>query len=468
MANIWVSPTGNDTSNGLSSSSPKKTIQAGYAAATANATLFVMSGLYENVLLTATKALNIVAAGDARLVSTNSANDGGVFLSTPLVGVITTLVGLRFEDYLGIIRDQPVVSSLPQPTSNNLYAKHCTFSRGSVSSQAVFAWALRDRGGGTISVTLENCTLRNWGTLFVAWAQDADANNTRPNRIVVSKARSTLFDTYSKIAEAAVGGGAGANGTARIDFLSGAIDANGYSASVATAASFTQTGPGAGSYGHEGLQADSAPVLSVASPGYTDVSSTPPDLAIRPTTGSALIGTGYRGDSIGSGFWPTQTPSGEGVIGIAVPGTDWTGWVNDQRWFNTISGLPGPDGPATASPAILSTFFTSPFANWVINPDVGGGVSARVLSPVWDFGVVCDFAQVSWESAGSGANRLVSTDQDYTSPSPGPQIEVRFSNTAFNQTDTSPTNWTKVSKKERPNLSGRYWQARVVLRTDGF
>lgn len=473
MPDIWVSPSGSDTNSGLSAASPKATVQAGYAAVTGGATLHLLTGNYTDVVLTTTKSVNIVGEGLVRIIATPALAFTAIpsFLNPSATGNYTTaLLNLRIEEYDHIIRDQPVISGIPLPVGNTLVAKHCTFVRAGVSSQAVFAWAMRDTGGGNILVSLENCTLRNWGTLFLAWALDANTTSSRFNRVALIKARSCFFDTYTKLAEASVSGDAGSQGTARIDFLSGSINANGYSALTAQGASFSQDGPGASLWGHEAIQVDTDPVLNVSSPGYTDTAANPPDLAINPLSGSPLLGTGYRGDSIGSGFWPTQAPSGEGLNGVAVAGTDWSGWVNDPLWYNTTTQSPGAEGPVNAQPAILSTFFAdvngSRFQNWVIG---GAGTgSARVRSPVWDFGQICDFAQVSWESVGSGTDRLVSADQDYTSPTPGPQVEIRYSNTAFLPGDSSPLSWTKISKKQRPNISGRYWQARIVLRTDGF
>lgn len=454
MPDIWVDPIfGSDGNTGLSPATAKATFNSGFQAVTAGATLHLMAGVYSDQVNNwiPNKSITVRGEGVVRIVAT--AGSGITTVLAPSFAPITPsdvlirLEGLRFEGY------QRILFQTDGPACH-VYMKHCTFSN-TVNPGGAGIFQCAPQFGFYApypSIRLENCTFRK-GASRIFYAE----TGIHTNRVGfnVSYMRNNIFDDYTTFASIVKDYSA-----SQVQIEISRSQNNAYSGisggvfpvSLNTAASPatvnrdapTETGS---LYSH--------------TPAYTNTGATPPDLSISPTSGSALLGGGDRGALIGSPFWPVRYSGSD----PEVLSTDWANWSNDLRWYDTGLGAPGVDGPSDASPAIL---LSSEPRMWIIHPYQGQQKSARIIGPVWDTGTVATFKSLSWKAIEQGVANVVSNAQDYTSPSPGPQIEIRYSNTAFGRTDVSPTNWTLISKKQQPVITARYWQARIVLRTDAF
>ena len=120
------------------------------------------------------------------------------------------------------------------------------------------------------------------------------------------------------------------------------------------------------------------------------------------------------------------------------------GWVNDSNYT---------DGDAK----IEETQIT-----------INSGTSCRVLSPVFHYEAGIKFSanyikSVEDESLASGSKEVI----DSSATTATREIEVRVSNTAFGQTDSSPS-WESITKGgSHASYSGNFVQFRITLRTDG-
>lgn len=230
---------------------------------------------------------------------------------------------------------------------------------------------------------------------------------------------------------------------------------------------------------------------------YTDMTALPyPDLSLKKGgSPSSLVGAGIRGDDIGAPDayvyenitiekqvpWAAGGFSETAFGNPKAPQTDWTGWDNDDLWY-PVGGPAGSDAisageGSTASPAILAgapTAVSVEPRGWIIDPSDGGGLTARVISPVFDYGA--DALQdsptlegVSWwgeenSSLGSGSNHIFHSGTSGT-----PTIEYRAKNSSFLATAsaTGDIEWTAITKSDRPHILRRYFQFRIMLRRNG-
>lgn len=132
------------------------------------------------------------------------------------------------------------------------------------------------------------------------------------------------------------------------------------------------------------------------------------------------------------------------------------GWLTTQDWIND-SGYTDPGGQTGAiiedptSKELVIDLATYPSAN-----------SARVLSPVWDFGSathsLISFINQKYEDLPAGA----AIDTDTTLPC---KFEYRTSATTFSQTAATPA-WTEMESGDVLNDGNRYKQTRETFRTN--
>lgn len=204
--------------------------------------------------------------------------------------------------------------------------------------------------------------------------------------------------------------------------------------------------------------------------------------------GTGGAGGGEFGDDIGASFYrvstPTDTPdfyvrSAESPSGTYFPET-WTAtpqWKNDELWRITL----GPPGPgvdaiaasegANASPGIVSTDADKRI---IVDTSTGGGISARVISPVFDTTEQVVFKGVSFfglEDLTLGGGNLETIDSDTTGPNR--TIEYRYSNVSFPDSGPQtpgfpvPTAWATLRRIDMPIAIGQFWQFRVTIRANG-
>lgn len=446
MADIWVDPLfGIDSNSGANPANAKATFAAGYAAVTAGAVLHLLGGSYTDQISTfvlSKSNVTIRAEGPVRMISTT----GAAAFHSGFAGYITRIVGVRFENFLELIRAEVSGGGAAQgnatPANGIFLLKNCVISRSSAGGALVSGLSGNYTNytgtfptNATVGLGLDGCTIRNYSYLF----SGNKPMNSGLCDLSFFDMQNNIIDGYSNF----------------LNVLAGAPTVS-YPANR-----FRDFNAFSSASGVNGTPAGQVGSLYSHSPAYTNTGASPPDLSISPTSGSALIGAGRFGGNIGAPFWPSLY-SGQDTI---ISATDWTNWSNDEKWYDTALSAPGTEGPVDASPAIL--VLSEPKV-WIIHPTRGQQKSARVIGPVWDFGATVNFKALGWKATEVSPANLISNAQDYTSPSPGPQIEVRYSNTAFARTDTNPTNWTLISKKQLPSLSARYWQVRAVLRTDAF
>jgi len=135
--------------------------------------------------------------------------------------------------------------------------------------------------------------------------------------------------------------------------------------------------------------------------------------------------------------------------------------ANDELYYQTGSG-PGSEGPSDAGPILVD-------ANGDISIDTGtvpAAKSARAKSAVLDFGEAVTLKEVFWSATEAAAAVIDNSKSDVTR-----EIEVRGDADSFSRdalAATTDVDWTLVARGVIPaSVTVRYWQFRVVARTDG-
>lgn len=422
---VYVDPIfGNDANSGANAANAKATIQAAHDVATNNGDLILLSGTYTDQTIICTLNLTISGQGIVRIV----ANSNTVFLKIRPVGTgvtrTVTLKNVRLEEWA-----VPVQSDFVSNVSIANARLECVVASRE-SQGGSFCKATADTlVGGTLNVVLQNCTVVNYANVF-----NEDSSFTL-NSIWE---RNSFYDGFS-----AISGGTGSPTRSNHDY--NAYDGNSETNGVNT------TGVS-------------------RSDIYTDDAAPIPDYSPKLSGSNPLIGTGEYGDHMMAPFWPVFHARTQESANDYFP-TDWTGWANDERYYDTGGDVPGVDGPAGASPAVLTG--AEP-RGWIIDPVRGTGDSCRVLSPVFDAGSNVTFAGTVWwgqedSSLTSGSKQVI----DNSSGTSTRDIEIRASTQAagsFSATanpGTTTTDWTLFTKITTSSISRRYWQARIVLRNNG-
>lgn len=378
------------------------------------------------------RRVKIVGHGLVRLISTQGGT--ALLLGRALSPESTTVMNIVFEGWDTVFLMDP--SSDLLSTTATLILSNITANTNNTSSSIFFSYTTNQTN--TLDLRVRNCTVRNYKTLYHAQKGSAPANNLN-----IANQYNCFFDNFTTMYDST------ANGNITV----GTSDYNAYDGNTETNG-FDTTGV---------LRTDI----------YTNPSATPyADLSLkRGVSPSPLIGIGEYGRDIGASYYGATSNSTEDISNTYVA-TDWTGWINDDRWY-PVGGPVGPDGDGGSSPSILTV--SAPI-EWVIKTSEGGGSTARILGPVWDtssptlpFEFRGLFKSVTWWSdeviAGAGSNQVV----DNSAGDSLREIEYRASDALFLQTDvtTGDIEWTLISKTDNISVSRRYWQFRVTLRNDG-
>lgn len=431
MPNAYVDPIlGNDAFNGLSSRTAKASFAAGEALVGAGETLYLLPGDYYNAAVTRTTSMRIVGLGHARLIST----ENGIFWSSQITTGSRNIIlqDLVFEDYDQIVRISDTGLYEQGSTTNTfIYAFNVTaympVSPGRLSPASAFALYRTGQGYGTAyaDVYLRNVTLRNFNGAVKAWSL---GNPTQFTNVSIQAARNCIFDSTAIFNVYNVYQDGGNQATMTVV----SSDYNAYN----------------GCAEPSGVSLAGADLNTI----YEDLSS---DIyAPKRSPASPLLEAGTQGDHIGATFWPCRE-FGSTVGNVPPVYIDWTGWENDERWYDTLLDQPGPDAvaageSATASPAFLTS--ADP-RTWVIHPTIGGGGTARAIGPVCDMGNDVGLEGVDWWGEEDLAFDLRGSSS---------------SNGTFASTDetTGDLEWTAVTRTSVPADKKQYWQPRVTL-TDG-
>lgn len=193
-------------------------------------------------------------------------------------------------------------------------------------------------------------------------------------------------------------------------------------------------------------------------PGFEDASAE--DFRLDQTTDVTafeyFMANGWQGGSVGAYGVPGKFYDPRFLPFRFMTPDPSAGWLTTQNWIND-SAYTDPGGQTGAiiedatNKELVIDLATYPSAN-----------SARVLSPVWDFGSathsLISFILQKFEDLPAGA----ALDLDTTLPT---KFEYRTSATPFTQTAGSPS-WTAMESGDALNDGNRYKQIRVTFRTN--
>ncbi len=440
MPDIWVDPVfGNNTNTGLSAVAAKASFAVGYStySPSGGAVLHLLPGIYRDQLNNFTPDKNGAVIQAEGVVRFNLTAGSGVTTAFSLrAGITTTFIGVRFEDYATLFQfDAQTPPFISSPQIASLILKNVTASKGPSGGRVFHAigdFIPQVAVNAILRLYMDACTFRY---PIICRASDRNTAGVGQEGLInLDWVRNCLFDytTFSSLE----GQGAIAYNNTRFNAYTGAAGAAGAPASTEVGSIFSHT------------------------PSYTDVAADPPDLHLIPA--SVLRYSGEFGGQLGAFFYPTRFSQ----VGDPLRPTDWTNWSNDELYYDTALNAVGVQGVTGASPLIL---LAAEPRLWALDPTRGGQVAGRMLGPVLDFGKVVTFKAINWRAEEVGNTQVVGRTTGSVAVN-NRITEVRFSDTAFARTDTNPTNWVDVIKVQSiapVGSTGRYFQQRLVLRTNG-
>lgn len=451
MSGIWVNQRdGDDSFSGTIANSAKKTIEAGIDAALPGQQIFILPGTYVDPVITTAKSLTFVAVGHVVLKS----QVNGAFFNFGSSNTVSVDWRFRHLDFVNYKHVISYTHTADVNSSINIFFDNCTYFRETnVAGRAmVNVTNTSTVGVANVSIFMQNNTAAHASGTPVVWSVTGTVD------MDIKWERNNL---YSAVPEGSLSVIAGSGGSVtRVNHDYNAV--------------FSNTEPNGAS----------------AAGFFYNTATDPFDIALDRDFNGSLIGAGEFGDDIGATWWPPTAldpdtlemteafnrSKNDPTSNTAYFHSDWgpsgDGWANDESYCDSVTGLPGTGVPADVSPAVLLTLTFDP--RWIINSVIGGGGSARVRGPVWDFGKPVRARSVTWfgeeDEAKVSGEKLVIDNDDVNS---GRQIEFRASNSVFAADDAGPS-WSYVRKDSDYDTSPfttvgrkRYWQFRVVLRTDG-
>lgn len=171
----------------------------------------------------------------------------------------------------------------------------------------------------------------------------------------------------------------------------------------------------------------------------------------------------------------TGTTIGDTVV-VSTSGT----WKNDKYWWDESLPGPGADaisaGVAAFASPILQDFGPNGYTAWIIDPGVGGGGHARIVSPVFDSIVATILKGVAFFgiehtelTTPSGQKATIDSNNVGSSRT----IEYRYASSLFNFDDNNSTvgvaAWQPIARNQLDVIAPkRYWQFRITLRRDAL
>ena len=135
---------------------------------------------------------------------------------------------------------------------------------------------------------------------------------------------------------------------------------------------------------------------------------------------------------------------------------------NDERYYDTVGSVPGPEGPADAAPIK----FDSLKRMTVDLVAVPTGKSARGITQVINKGGRYRLFNISFGALGSGSN-VVDNSKDNVVR----QIEYRAHEYEFNKyalPGSTDIDWTLIARVDQQTTTKPYIQFRIVVRYDGI
>lgn len=454
MTTIWVDGIiGHDANSGATRTEAKQTITAAVTAISSSGTIKIVQGTYAESVpagLVTYKNIIIEGLGFVKIAPGSSTHFLHVeeipFLTTTTVVVLRNII---VTDFRSVMTFQAVNNQDSTKIALQLFCENCTFyNTGPVSGDVV---RLEGLNFFTLYVDLhmQNCTIENVRSIGY---RVEDGNPDQHSRLVYE--RNNIYNVTSMVVQGA----------------------------LASAYTPIRLNP----------KYNALPLADITDPTEFDVAASPPsyvstypatiDLSIVRGSTPAYIGSGGSGpgdfgNDIGAAWWPTNYPEStalgyvrsEETTTTAFFPSNWatSNWKNDAYWFNESLQQPGTDAVAASELRTSPATFSVVNKKWIIDPGHGLGASAKVISPVLDFGAKIDFKSLTFwgeerPTLPSGQKEVLDADMTGTDR----QMEFRFSNTPFLETDASPT-WFTIRRFDAP-VPGptRYWQFKVTLRRD--
>ena len=158
--NVYVSVDGNDSNNGLTKDTPKRTVQAGFNVLGAGQTLIIGAGVYKETIVTTDKAGSLTIRGDGYVVLEGAGSSYAVWNGGQ--GNLYTFNGIEFRNYTWVFG-----YPFSYGTTGQVY-NNCIFKGINVV------------GGSTINYTssiIINCNITSLSTALVQFNKSIIVNS---------------------------------------------------------------------------------------------------------------------------------------------------------------------------------------------------------------------------------------------------------------------------------------------------